>query len=343
MHKNKEFADFILQDMNYASYPELIEFYTGIERNRDDALTILTNDIKNTCTVVKEKCGLPEDFNIYDLLEWRPNEEKVKEMNDEVTNGVLNSNFPDTVKDEYADKSYNKTRHLNQNIYKILEEYSLLRLMKSISACSKALRNSDYSTPEIKHNLLNEIIKSWEQVSKVLLVLSPILAKQGYAILEGASFILGDYFGEDNEEKTKNIISQIPTNIVDWYKDDLFSKKMSTLLFNHIDKESNLLKKHLLNLLILTKRPRGWNNYFEKHIENEDKNSFYLYDLYLNLRAEYQFSFSAESEIKMIEKLIKIIATKHQLGIKKPSKKIINKIDKKNGYEKIIPKREVDF
>jgi len=343
MHKDENFANFMLKDMNYSSYPELIEFYTGIERNRNDALSILTNDIKNTCDIVEKKCGLPEKFNIYDIVKWKPTIENIEQMNDEVADGVLKSKLPDIIKDEYADKSYDSTRSLNQSIYKILEEYSLLRLMKTVSACSKALRNSDYANPEIKHNLLKEILRSWEQISKVLLVLTPVLSKQGYAKLEGASFVLNDDFGNTHEEKIRNIISQIPTNVVDWYRDDLFSKKMTSLLLNHLNNESSEIKKHLLNLLIINKRPKKWDSYIENYISKENKNSFYLYDLYLNLRAEYKYSFASETNLKIMEKLIKIIATKHHLGMKKPSKTVIDKFDKDHKYDDIIPNRNSDI
>ena len=343
MHKDKEFEDFILTDMTYSSYPELIEFYTGIERNRNKALSILTNDIKNTCDIVEKKCGLPEEFNIYNIAQWKPSEEKIEQMNEEVSDGVLKSNLPDVVKDEYADKSYDKSRPLNQNIHKILEEYSLLRLMKSIQACSKALRNSDYATPEIKHNLLKEILRSWEQISKVLLVLTPILSKQGHATLDGASFVLNDYFGDNEDERLRTIIALIPTNIVNWYRDDIFSKKMTSLLFNHIDSESSEFKKHLLNLLLINKRPKKWDTHIENYIILSNKNSFYLLDIYNTLKAEYRYSFASDSNLRIMEKLLKITATKHFRGIKNPSKKIIDKFDKENKFTDVIPNRDVDI
>ncbi len=343
MHKDKEFEDFILIDMNYSSYPELIEFYTGIERNSNEALFILTNDIKNTCDIVEKKCGLPDKFNIYNIAQWKPSEERIKQMDEELTEGVLKSNLPDAIKDEYADKSYNPSRPLNQNIHKILEEYSLLRLMKSVQACSKALRNSDYATPEIKHNLLKEILRSWEQLSKALLVLAPILSQQGHATLDGASFVLDDYFGSTNEERFNNIIALIPTNIVDWYKDDIFSKKMTSLLYNHISNEPSEFKRHLLNLLLINKRPKKWDTHIESYIISSNKNSFYLHDVYQSLKAEYKYSFASESNLKTMEKLLKITATKHFRGIKNPSKKIIDKFDKENKYTNVIPNRDIDI
>jgi len=342
MHHNTAFAEYVLKDMWYVPYPELIEFYTGIDRRRDDALITLTNDIGNTCDLVEKKCGLPSEFNIYTIAKWTPSDETIENMHKEVKEGVQSSQLPDTVKDQYADSSYNRARPLTQNFHTILEEYSLLRLMKSIQAGSKALRNSDYSNPKIRHTLLDEILRSWEQITKVLIVLSPILSEQGHATLEGASFVLNGEFGKSREERFNQIIQIIPTNVVGWYKNDLFSKKMGKLLFKHIDDESNDFVKHTLNLLIINKRPKGWEAYIENYIISEHKNSFYLLDVYKTLRAEYQYSFASDNTLGTLENLIKITATKHKLGMKNPSKKAIKKIETKNGFDEVLPKRNIE-
>ena len=336
MHQNQEFANFIFQDMNYVSYPELIEFYTGIDRRRDDALKILIHDIKETRQQVERKCGLPSEFNLYDFAKWKPSEDDLAEMKEEVSSKVLNSSLPETVKDQYADRTYDCSRPLNQSIYKIFEEYSLLRLMKSIQAGSKALRNSDYSRPEVRHDLLNEILLSWEQITKVLLILAPILAKQGYANLEGASFVVIDNdFDLSEENKFFQIIGTIPSNVVNWYENDLFSKKMGSLIYNHLASEKNNLLKHVLNILIAHKKPKDWHKSIEEYIEKESKNSFYLLDIFLILQAEYKYSFASDGDLRLLEKLIKMILAKHELGIKKPNQKVIKKVP-----DSVLPTRD---
>ena len=341
MHKNKDFAQYILNDMNYTSYPELIEFYTGIDRSREDALKIMISDIRNISSTVEKKCGLNDLINIFNLAQWNPSQEKIEEMHAEMTEGVLESNLPDNIKDEYADKSYDRTRPLNQHIYKILEEYSLLRLMRSIQSCSKALRNSDYSSPEIKFELLTEILNGWKQITTVIIALSPILSEKNQASLEGASFVLNGNFSETPEKKFTQIISLIPVNIVSWFKDDLFTKRMGTLLFNYLEKESNKFIKHALLLLLINKRPKGWDKYVEQYIHTENKNSFYLADIYHTLIDEYKYSFETEGTLRVIDKLIKMIVLKHQLGIKKPTSSSIKSFEKKNKFN--IPKREVEM
>lgn len=336
MRLDDEFLSYVLSDMKYAAYPEVIEFYTGIDRRRDNALKILTRDLSNIRMVVDNKCGLPEEFDIYGLSKWKPSEKVINELDEEISNGALNSNLPSEVKDEFADQHYDRHRPLNQTVYKVLDEYSLLKLMKGIQASAKALRNSDFSDPMVRHELLEEILLSWEQIIKVLIVLSPLLARDGYVKVDGAAFnLLGD-FGEGEDLRIRRVISVLPDNLVRWYKEDLFSSKMGTLLKNHYKNSDNSLIQHLLNLLVIYKRPKGWDKQIEEYINNEHKNSFYLLDVYQTLRIEYQYSFATPQNISKIKNMIKMTLAKHR-GATHPGEKAISRIS-----DAILPNREVD-
>lgn len=45
MYHKQEFADYILSDRRYAQFPEVIEFYSGIDRRRQDLLERLLSDL----------------------------------------------------------------------------------------------------------------------------------------------------------------------------------------------------------------------------------------------------------------------------------------------------------
>src|SRR5438445_13773669 len=45
MHHNEAFREYILRDMQYTRFPEVIEFYAGIDRCREDALSCLRRDL----------------------------------------------------------------------------------------------------------------------------------------------------------------------------------------------------------------------------------------------------------------------------------------------------------
>jgi hypothetical protein len=334
MHTSPEFAKYVFDSKIYISFPEIIEFYTGIDRNREDALQILTRDIKETCDIVFEKVGMPDNVNPYAHALWRPNEESIKKVQEEISQNVLKSNLPEEVKDQYADKSYNQIRPYNQSIRTIFAKYSLHNLIQNIRASSRALRNSDYVDPVHKRALLLEIMRSWEQLSKVLLALAPMLAAQGKAAFEGQTFnLLGD-FGETFEERLNTIIQVTPTNIIGLYKDDFYSPKLGPLLFEQFNAEPNPLKKHHLALLIIFGRPNDWKKIIESYIESLNKNSFFLYDTVNAIKAKYSFDFvSKETEAEMVF-LIKLGLAKHEFGGAKPVHRI------KEILNSNLPKRE---
>lgn len=340
MHHDQKFANFIYENMRYAQYPEIIEFYTGIDRQREDALNVLIKDIRTTCDKIQEKCGLPDELNPYRFAQWNPTEATTEQMQKEINNGIQGSNFPDSVKDHYADRQYDRTRPYYQDIRNILDEYSYERMVHTMTAGARALRNSDYVDPEIKRQLLGEIMRCWEQVSKVLLILTPYLAERGYAAFDGYSYLLDGDFGETTEDRLYRILNEIPINVVNWFQEDLFSQKMGPLLIDQLTKDISAIRKHELILLLINQRPRGWKTQVQHYISSIAKNSFYLWDVYRALRAQYRYSYASSQTLNDIEYLIKTSAAKHFIGSKNPGIKLLNKFQ--NAIQNVIPDREVE-
>lgn len=210
--------------------------------------------------------------------------------------------------------------------------------MQKIKASSRALRNSDYVEPAIKREMLKEILRSWEQLSKVLLAMAPILASNNSASFEGAGFTLasGDW-GSTFEEKMTRILQVNPANVVSMFKADLFSSKLGPLLYDQFYAETNVVKKHHLALLIIFERPREWKKQIENYIISLPKNSFFLYSAVNVLRTKYRYDFVSNETLKEIEYLIKMGLAKHHFGDKKPGLDKIRQITNQN-----LPKRDVD-
>ncbi len=327
MHFSEEFRDFILEKKKYISFPEIIEFYSGIDRNRDDLLIVLKKDLKETCDIVNNKINLPSSFNPLVFIEWKPDEESINKMHKEISEDVLQSKLPDSVKDRYADRSYNQKKPYDQSIHTFFEEYSLAILMQKIRASSRALRNSDYVNPNLKRKLLVEISTSWKQISQVLFAMTPVLAETGHAVFEGHGFYLsGGNWGDTQEERFKRILQAIPTNVVGFFKDDIFSNKLGPLIYDNIESETNDLEKHQMMLLLVFTRPRGWKDILEKYIVSLPKASFYLYDIVNSLKAKYKFAFASDEELSEIKFLLKKGYAKHEFNIKNPGMKQISQI-----------------
>lgn len=319
--------------MNYVSYPEIIEYFTGIDRRSNYALKKLCQDIKDVRVLVESKCRFPDGFDIYSAMRWKPSEQSLDEVKDMITAGAMGSCLPDEIKDSYADKQYDNSRPLRQDVNKIIEEYSLLKLLKTIQSASKALRNSDYAQPKLKHELLNEILYCWELVTKFLVLISPALAKSKTVTVSGASFVLDSSIDGTFEEKMHSLIPVLPSNVVGWYQDDIFTKKMGTFLYNNANTSDSDISRYFLSLLLISKRPEGWADNIKQYITGLHKNSFYLSGLFHELRSVYQYGFVSRKELEDIGLMIKATLAKHN-GAKSIGDKAINNIP-----DKFLPDR----
>ena len=336
MHNCAEFATYILADYVYTKFPEIIEFYTGIDRQRNDAICALIKDIRTVQDEVNQKCGLPDDFTPLSDARWNPSDEQIDKMKDVINNGIQESNLPDSIKDAYSDENYDRKKPYNQDIRTILSESSLVNMMLSMKAGARALRNSDYVDSKLKLQLLEEISRCWNQTSQVILILLPLLAENGRAQFDGAGFILCGDFGDTIQKRINNILSELSANIVRWVQDDIYSAKLVPLFRKKITTEKNDFNRHNINILLLRNRPSGWENDIQQYLNSLQKNSFYLYDLFRALKNEYSYGCMNQKTLITVGNLMKMCMTKHVNGIKKPTIKDANR----NISDKIFPERK---
>jgi len=328
MKLNKKFLESVYSQKKYVDFPEIIEFYTGIDRNREDALETLNKDLLETLQTVKTKVNIPDTINPYKSISWKPEIENLEKEEKKIGEDIVSSGLPDEIKDKYSDKYYNQIKPYNQVINNVLRDYSFLALMKQVSASSRALRNSDFVDHKMKSELLNNITLAWLEINKLLIALSPILADRGKATFEGAKFELADddFIINDPNEKRKAVLLAVPTNVVRFFKDDLFSAKMGPLLIKKATNESNSLIKHELMLLLVAERPRNWNKVVDNYIINLDKNSFYLSDVLSVLNYNIDFRATELGDKRILNLLAKKCRAKHLYQKKNPDLGLINKM-----------------
>ena len=328
MNMDSDFLENIYSEKRYVDFPEIIEFYTGIDRNKKDALSVLSADLESTLQTVKNKVNIPDKINPFKSIAWTPNKEALEREEAKIGQDVVSSGLPDEVKDKYDDKHYNQTRPYNQVINSVLREYSFLILMRQISAASRALRNSDFVNAQIKNELLDKITSAWHEINKLLIVMAPILADKGNVNFEGARFHLNedDFKISNPEEKRKAVLLSVPTNVVRFFKDDLFSVKMGPLLINKAENEKNSLIKHELMLLIIAERPKLWHKTVDQYIVNLDKNSFYLSDVLQVLNYNIDFEATEISDKRNLTLLGKKCRAKHLYQKDNPDLGLIKKI-----------------
>ncbi|MFN7958345.1 MAG: metallophosphoesterase [Holophagaceae bacterium] len=327
MHHDENFADYILSEKRYAIYPEIIEFYTGIDRRRINAIKILITDLKLMNANFLLRTGIADDFNPFQTALWKPSSESLEKLRDQVNESVSESALPQKVKDAIADQSYDRAKPYSQELASYIESASLYEMVQSMKGAARALRNSDHVSPEVKKELLNLILTCWLRVAQILSLLSPLLATRKYASFEGMNFQITEDIEqiEQGEKRWSVIMSVIIDNVVKWFQEDLFSKKMGALFSSQIKSSPGHISEVLLLIVICRLRPPGWEKELEDYITRTPKNSFYLSRIFHTLRNEYISGPTKESIRQQLRRLSAITLAKHDTGVKHPNLKLIER------------------
>ena len=321
------FTELMFTQKNAMYNSDLIDFYTGINGRNSDAVTKINETLGGLSKMVYEHIGIDGEFNPFSNIKWRLNETEEGVTQKQLEEKIQSSRMPDDIKEAVADSSYDSVRPYSQQIYTFLDQYEVRNLMQLLTSASRALRNSEFINPKLKEKLAENIFSGWEVVMRVLVYISPLMAKNGFGGLGGANFKLDNTFSKDYAECLKQIIIALPYNIVLWYKNDFYSDKLTLLLKKYLLKHENEIIRHLVALIICSARPRNFGKLISSYIRTIGKNTYFLGDLYSSLCLNYSFDFMSKHELKQTEKLIKSCYMKHRTGSIDPGTDTIAKFE----------------
>lgn len=321
MHHSADFRSFMLDEGRYIFFPEIIEFYSGIDRRRDDAVKVAIRDLKRLNEGFSDRSGISPKFNPYSSAEWRPSGSYLEEVSEEIEDEVKGSALPQEAKDAIADRTYDRSKAYRQEVQAFIKASTLPELVSACRGAAKTLRNSDYVSPNLRKELLEEVTKSWEKVAQALLIIAPILARHGRASFEGMGFELIDFDDIPDEQRLHAVVEAIPRNVVNWFEEDLHSKKLGVLCLEAFAKKENSIAAILLRRAVILHKPRGWNQGVESFVAGEPKKSYYLYDVFRALRAETRFGH--KSTVQTCKHLAAIVIAKHWTDKARPNQKTI--------------------
>ena len=313
MTKSVEFANFILKEENYVRYPEILEFYTGSDRTRNDAVDVLIKDIENITASVHGKVGIADKMNPFQLLKFNATDEQAQKAIEKLDDELQQSKLPTNIKDALVDKAYNPSMPYHQEVRKVWENYSVNYLQEFIRIASKALRNSDYIDANKKEQLLDSICEAWLNTIRVIYLMAPVLAKNGQAGYDDFHLQLDDSFDKlrDNTNKLLvEVISCIPYNIITWYKDNIYSAKLADLFYNKIKKEANPVVRHIMVILVIFEMPEKWDEVVRKYLADLGKSSYYFGDTLSSLKIMFAKGIMSDANLAKTRNLILLAYTK---------------------------------
>lgn len=327
MHHDSDFANYILGERRYSVFPEIVEFYAGIDRRRADAVKRLTEDLREMNTAFSTRTGISGEFNPYQHASWSPNAFQVEALRKQVQEGMASSKLPTSVKDAIADQNYDRSRPYRQELAKFINAASFEQMILAMRGAARVLRNSDHVSPEEKTMLLEEVLKCWERICQILAILSPALTEHGRVSFEGIGFYLGKQFETKLNPiaRWEELMTCFPANVTNWYQSDLFSKKMGALLTNYLKGHEGRISEILVLLLLVRQKPHGWANEIQRFIVKANKNAFSLNQVYVVLYNEFQVGFSNEATRQDLKRLAAMAIAKHATGSKVPNSKLIER------------------
>ena len=128
------------------------------------------------------------------------------------------SRLPDEIKDAVLDSQVDSARPFIQAIDQVFDKYQVKNMMSLARSGSRALRNCNHLSEDERKRLYDAIMQSWNSLLHVLVLLTPALAKTGFGGYGGAGFKLNGNFPDEPEKRIIPIITNIPFNIIEWYK-----------------------------------------------------------------------------------------------------------------------------
>jgi hypothetical protein len=292
------------------NHPEIIEFYTGIDGRKADAVEAILMDLNALIKEVDQKIGIEESFDPLSMLLWNPTEQYIAQARTQIADRVESSNLPADFKDKQADNRYESAAPYDQSIRRFLTDYSVLCLLQSIKAASFALRSSPFVSTELKDKLTSSILRGWEEVCRIIFWLTPILAKEGRAIHDGFALMLAEGFSSDLQERFKQIIMANLENVVRLMGPDLCSKKIGPQIEGHFAETNSRLQKHMMILFLISVRPMGWYNIVLEYINLLHPRSYYLGNVMRGLKAEIRLGDLEHNDEPSLKRLTRAIISK---------------------------------
>ena len=335
MHHDREFCEFVLGERRYINFPEMIEFYSGIDRRRDKLVAQLTQDLKVLTSSFEQRSKIDKAYDPYAGPKWAVSQTDAGLLEQSIEKEVRSANLPDAVKDSILDRTYDGTKPYRQVISSFVNDSSLHECCLVLRCAARVLRNSDFVNPEGKLELLHEILVAWSKSFQVISLLSPILAYQRHTEYENIRYQLL-YDGDASmEELFVKIMEVLPQNVVTYYEADLASARIRPLLEEFMKGSSGRrcgaedIEQCIVATILLRQRPPGWYDVVRDYALSLSKDSLYLKSLLREALHEYRYGFCTQPQRQQLEDIMGIVLAKHQLGRKRPAKTLIRDIGRK--------------
>jgi predicted phosphodiesterase len=340
MYIDPAFYSYMVETAKCIYMPDIVEFYSGIDPKCDPLVEQIAEELLSLSGDVTTNL-VPVIVDPYPSLKFRQNPNLDNKTKEQLEEGIRASKLPNDVKDAFMEQRDDNTRPYFQMINNVLDRYKVRNMMSLARSAGRALRNGQHIKDENRNNLYVAVQVSWVALLKVLQLLTPILARTGHGDLGGACFRLAGGFPEEESKRMVAVLTSLPCNVVDWYRNDVFSEKRFVIYRDAITgKDVPSICRHMNVLLMIRCRPKGWHELVENYIDSVGKNSFYIADVKNMLNFCYRIDEMSQADEKRTAKLLIAAVEKMKKSYMDPDK---DRYFKTRSHKPmlLLPKREV--
>ena len=293
MKFDSDFRAYMFAEKRYAAHPEVIEYYTGIDRNNSEVLELLLKDLAETEQYLKQVTKLPQDADPYRGIKWTPKDQALIALSEKLQRNVAKSTLPQEIKDLHADRIYDQNRPYFQSMIEFMGRASCLAYVYQLKGLSRALRNTDYADIAVREKVVSKIFNGWCDLLQVVFAVTPCLAMQGAAsFIDFKLNLSSDFekFANDQRRIRWAILLAAPENILWWMGQDLASDRITPVVAALLKDSNSPMVKCFATMFLVAHRPETWNDEVRKYLQSAELDSFYLGKIFAQLKEEYRYA-----------------------------------------------------
>ena len=229
MNEDDEFREFILDNDNYLSFLNEIEYYSGIGRNNIDMLDLIEHRFK----LLDDKIDVETEWSIdLDLINnfKLPDKDLNNDWYDEIEQQIHAPQQSPEERDRLLESELPRDVDDRQEVYRPIFSGAGDRWSACLLMYSAVLRNSELISESKKRHHINNVLRAWSKFTYHSLLLVPQLVKHRKLVLNGVVYYV--FFPRDwsDDKVARGLYTGLPRALSEMIGFYLATEKMELQL-----------------------------------------------------------------------------------------------------------------
>jgi len=270
------FRDSLLDSRKYQSYPQVLEFATGINRKQTDLLSKLELHLDQAISDYEEESGLNASFVPYDHMAFRTDDENIESFHTDLAKQVLANDSQREIIDAGKDENYDYSAPFQQIVHNRVYSANLIKLYRTLEAVGLCVRNSDHVKLDTRMSLTEKYFLGLERFSQAAFCSIPDMVTKGRAVVSGIAFIPPSNPPANYNAAAIQIIFCLPPRIVESVIEHMGSAKFWVILSEESMDKFSGLSKYLIISVMSQLRTSGWFAKYLKYLNSLEQHSIFV-------------------------------------------------------------------